>query len=76
VLSRDIGNSAGLTELDLTGRLNPRINQRPNDLWAGWAHHPGTRKVTDSPQLVVSLFSLVAVPDPELMVTLPPQPRS
>jgi len=32
VLSRDIGNSAGLTELDLTGRLNPRINQRPNDL--------------------------------------------
>jgi len=32
--------------------------------------------VTDSPQLVVSLFSLVAVPDPELMVTLPPQPRS
>ena len=28
--------------------------------------------MTDSPQLVVSLFSLVAVPDPELMVTLPP----
>ena len=32
--------------------------------------------MTDSPQLVVSLFFLAAVPDPELMVTLPPQPRS
>lgn len=34
MLSPDIGDLDGLTERDLTGKLNARINQRPNNL--GW----------------------------------------